>query len=120
MELKLKLTAKDILEKKFAPNFKGYDPREVDLFLDQVLEDYRLLEGLIAKDIKALELKVKELEKSLRQLEDVKAKNALIEEKLKVLNKSKHVALERVDFLVRIDKLERALYKEGVNPNKIV
>lgn len=34
------LTPKDIHEKDFSKSFKGYDMEEVDLFLDQIIEDY--------------------------------------------------------------------------------
>lgn len=37
---KVKLTAKDILEKDFKAGFRGYDQDEVDQFLDVVIKDY--------------------------------------------------------------------------------
>ncbi len=120
MEVKLKLNAKKILEKKFTPNVAGYDPKEVDKYLDQIIKDYKTLEEILPQLIKSYERAIKSLEDEIKRLGEVDAKNKLIEDKLKVLNKNKYIALERVDLLVRIDKLERALYKEVVNPNKIV
>ncbi|MEH7125247.1 MULTISPECIES: cell division regulator GpsB [unclassified Bacillus (in: firmicutes)] len=37
---KVKLTAKDILEKEFKTAMRGYKPEEVDKFLDWVIKDY--------------------------------------------------------------------------------
>ncbi|KAB7672973.1 cell division regulator GpsB [Bacillus sp. B1-b2] len=37
---KIKLTAKDILEKEFKTGVRGYKPEEVDKFLDLVIKDY--------------------------------------------------------------------------------
>jgi DivIVA domain-containing protein len=37
---KIKLTAKDILEKEFKTSFRGYSQEEVDKFLDYVIKDY--------------------------------------------------------------------------------
>ncbi len=40
---KIKLTAKDILEKEFKTAMRGYKPEEVDQFLDLVIKDYETL-----------------------------------------------------------------------------
>lgn len=37
---KIKLTAKDILEKEFKTSMRGYKPEDVDKFLDLVIKDY--------------------------------------------------------------------------------
>ncbi|MFS0781433.1 cell division regulator GpsB [Bacillus sp. 1P06AnD] len=37
---KIKLTAKDILEKEFKSGMRGYKPEDVDQFLDLVIRDY--------------------------------------------------------------------------------
>lgn len=37
---KLKLTAKDILEKEFKTGIRGYQQEEVDKFLDLIIKDY--------------------------------------------------------------------------------
>ncbi len=39
------LTVKDILEKTFKRSFKGYDEDEVDKFLDQVIDEFKLLQN---------------------------------------------------------------------------
>ena len=40
---KMKLTAKDILEKEFKTGVRGYKPEEVDKFLDLIIKDYETL-----------------------------------------------------------------------------
>jgi DivIVA domain-containing protein len=37
---KIKLTAKEILEKEFKQGMRGYKPEDVDKFLDLVIKDY--------------------------------------------------------------------------------
>ncbi len=37
---KVKLTAKDILEKEFKTAMRGYKPEDVDKFLDLIIKDY--------------------------------------------------------------------------------
>ena len=46
----MKLTAKQIEEVKFSVDVKGYSAREVDEFLDKVLEDYKEIENPIMLD----------------------------------------------------------------------
>ena len=42
------LTVKDILEKTFKRSFKGYDEDEVDKFLDQIIDEFKLLQNDVA------------------------------------------------------------------------
>jgi len=39
------LTVKDILEKTFKRSFKGYDEDEVDKFLDQIIDEFKLMQN---------------------------------------------------------------------------
>lgn len=40
----MKLTAKEIRKVKFSVDYKGYSAKEVDEFLDQVIDDYKEIE----------------------------------------------------------------------------
>ena len=44
---KLKLTAKEILEKEFQTGIRGYKPEEVDKFLDLIIKDYETMHQTI-------------------------------------------------------------------------
>ncbi|KUP06531.1 cell division protein DivIVA [Bacillus coahuilensis p1.1.43] len=44
---RIKLTAKDILEKEFHSGMRGYKPEEVDKFLDIVIKDYEAFHQII-------------------------------------------------------------------------
>ena len=68
------LTAKDILDKEFDKKFKGYDPQEVDVFLDEVIRDY----DAVIKERDAL---LAEKEELTAKYEEVKNK---AEKKLKI------------------------------------
>ncbi len=43
----VKLSAQDILKKQFRSKVKGYDPDEVDSYLDQVISDYETFQQII-------------------------------------------------------------------------
>ncbi len=47
--MKFKLSHYDILNKKFKSTANGYDPEEVDSFLDLALSDYKLMAADIQK-----------------------------------------------------------------------
>ena len=46
-ESELTLTSKDILEKEFSIDTRGYRPQEVDAFLDQVIRNYKIKDAII-------------------------------------------------------------------------
>lgn len=43
----IKLSSDDILKKQFRHKVKGYDPDEVDAYLDQVISDYEIFTSVI-------------------------------------------------------------------------
>ena len=70
------VSPKDILEKEFNTKFKGYDPQEVDLFLDEIMTEFASLiderDSLLAR-VSSLESQVseyKEKEDKLSEAED--------------------------------------------------
>ena len=62
------LTAKDILDKEFDKKFKGYDPQEVDVFLDEVIRDY----DSVIKERDALLAEKEELTAKYEEVKNVK------------------------------------------------
>lgn len=65
----MSLTTKDILEKTFTRSFKGYNEDEVDKFLDEIIDEFKLLQNeneALKKEIKS----VKELESNIKETEE--------------------------------------------------
>lgn len=65
----MSLTTKDILEKTFTRSFKGYNEDEVDKFLDEIIDELKLLQNeneALKKEIKS----VKELESNIKETEE--------------------------------------------------
>jgi len=118
--MKLKLNEDAILNKKFESSEKGYDPLDVDKFLDLVLDDYRILDSLIEeknKEIKDLEGKIEVLNKSLQDLKENQELVNLSFVKKDTLNDYR--LLDNLDLLKRCAKYEKKLYSLGVDPSKI-
>ena len=97
------LTAREILEKDFKIDARGYRPQEVDQFLDLVIKDYVDFEATtkrLVTEIKALESDNAKLKAEIRNLKA----------SLDIANSNKGVT--NVDLLKRISDLEKAVYGE--------
>ena len=97
------LTAREILEKDFKIDARGYRPQEVDQFLDMVIKDYVNFENVKKKflsEIKALEDDNSKLKAEIRNLRA----------SLEIANSNKSVT--NVDLLKRISDLEKVVYGE--------
>lgn len=97
------LSAKEILEKDFKIDTKGYRPQEVDQFLDLIIKDYVDFENTTKKlvaEVKSLEAENNKLKAEIRNLKA----------SLEIANSNKGVT--NVDLLKRISDLEKVVYGE--------
>ena len=97
------LTAKEILDKDFKIDARGYRPQEVDQFLDLIIKDYVDFETTtkrLVTEIKSLESDNAKLKAELRNLKSA----------LERANSNKGVT--NVDLLKRISDLEKVVYGE--------
>lgn len=98
------LTSRDILEKEFKIDTRGYRPQEVDRFLDMIIKDYEEMNSII-----------RELEREKKQLiEDnigLKQEIRNLKTKIDVLAESDSGGnTTNADMLRRISKLEKIIY----------
>ena len=119
MAIKLVLSSEQISEKVFKAVPRGYDPYEVNKFLDRIMRDYEKIEAnqlLTNEELDKLNSKIKSLEKEKADLElqlgRLKTKYAGVKEGDKVTD-------ENLDLIKRIRRLETFLWQNGFNPNNI-
>ena len=97
------LTSRDILEKDFKIDTRGYRPQEVDRFLDMIIKDYEEMNAII-----------RELEREKKQLvEDnigLKQEIRNLKTKIEVLAESEGSNTTNADMFRRISKLEKIIY----------
>ena len=119
MKVNTKLSPSKIVDKEFTPKKHGYDALEVDKFLDEIVDDYILLEQYVTRLEKEHEdlMKTAKLYKS--RLDQAEIQNEIMKEKLGDITHNKDVSLSNLDLLKRISALEQALYKLGVDPSTI-
>ncbi len=127
MEKRANYTKLDLLNKVFLPSYKGYDPEDVDTYLDKIIEDYeyfnskiKSLESLIG-NLKDENIKLKETIKTIKSRPDLnkKVKENDISLTSLDIDYSKNSTLDNLDLLRRIDVYEKVLYKHGIDPSKL-
>ena len=97
------LTAREILEKDFKVDARGYRPQEVDQFLDMIIKDYVTSENnekKLINEIRALENDNAKLQSEIRKLKA----------SLDIAGSNKGIT--NVDLLKRISDLEKVVYGE--------
>lgn len=97
------LTGKDILEKEFKIDTRGYRPQEVDKFLDVIIRDYEEFFAII-----------KEIENDKKDLieENIKLKQEIrnLRTKIEVLREDSGTDVNNADLLRRLSNLEKIIY----------
>jgi DivIVA domain-containing protein len=133
MDYKVELTAKTILDEKFTRDVKGYNPDEVDAFLDRVIQDYLVFaqydkesqtysEGLekqiqsLQSDKQSLVADKQTLYGQKRQLE---IDNASLHHKLDGIKPGDKPTAENVEYISRINQLEDFIWSIGYDPRTL-
>ena len=119
MAIKLVLSAEQISDKVFKGIPRGYDPYEVDKYLDQIILDYEKVEAnnLLSKaELETLKKKIATLEKEKKDLE---LELGRFKSKYSNIKPSDNVTDDNIDLIKRINTLERFLWQNGFNPSTI-
>ncbi|MBE9388046.1 cell division regulator GpsB [Vagococcus salmoninarum] len=98
---RLNYEAKEILQKEFKTKMRGYDPLEVDEFLDGVIKDYESF----GREILALKEENQRLIAKVDQLTKSQATLSRIKQET-----PKTTAVTNFDILKRISNLEKTVF----------
>ncbi|WP_075982085.1 cell division regulator GpsB [Bacillus massilinigeriensis] len=91
---KIKLTAKDILEKEFKTAVRGYKQEEVDKFLDLIIKDYETLHQEI----------------EMLQQENLRLKKQMEESSKRPTSQTAAAGTTNFDILMRLSNLEKHVF----------
>jgi DivIVA domain-containing protein len=107
MAAKLNLSPQAIVDKEFDIDFKGYNPDQVDMMLDQIIKDYQSYERYASE----LQSKIDELEKTNASL---RAKLIEVEGKVKAQEEVDPLSqgASNVDILKRLSRLEKQVFED--------
>lgn len=100
---RIMLTTKDLLEKEFKVDTRGYRPQEVDKFLDIVIKDYEEFLNII----KELENEKKELvDDNIKLRQDIR----MLKTKIDAIKDGSTSEISNADILRRLSSLEKLVY----------
>lgn len=102
------LSSKDILEKEFKIDTRGYRLKEVDQFLDLIISDYEQF-------FKILKDKDKEKEELLDEIMSLKQENRNLKTSLEIAKtgeeeENTNKGVSNVDIMKRLSQLEKIVY----------
>ena len=102
---KIKLTTQEILDKSFKIDTRGYRPKEVDQFLDEIIADYDQFYRIINSI---------EREKNELIAENMHLKQELRNAKMniEIVKRSDAPEVTNVDIMRRLARLEKLVYGE--------
>jgi DivIVA domain-containing protein len=133
MDYKVELTVKTILAEKFTKDVKGYNPEQVDAFLDRVIQDYvtfglykkesqTYMEGL-GKQIQTLQGEKVALQNEKQTLYSQKRQleidNASLHNRLDGIKPGDKPTAENVEYITRVNQLEDFLWSIGYDPRTL-
>lgn len=129
MEKNVELSIEAIYKEKFEKDVKGYNPEQVDSFLDRIIRDYDAFESIIDSknaQIAALKEEVRfEQERNANSKADyerlraLERDNSVMQKKLEAIKPGETPTAENLRFLQRIGELESFLYSEGYDPKTL-
>lgn len=103
LQERILLSSKDILEKEFKVDTRGYRPQEVDKFLDIVMRDYEEYN----KILKELLYEKKELvEDNTKLKQEIRRLNTQLE----AMKEAGGTDVSNADLLRRLSNLEKIIY----------
>ena len=118
MANKLNYDGKTILNIKFSPKEKGYNPDEVDRIFDNIIRDYETMAAqineLASKNAKQ-QIKLDELKKDL---EHTKFELASLTKQYDSLKKTSKVTDDNYQLVLKVAAYERVLHRKGINLKK--
>jgi len=101
---RIMLTVKDIFEKEFKIDTRGYRPQEVDKFLDLVMRDYEEFTAINKDLTQEIKLLTEDNLKLKQEIRNLKMKLDAIKED------SDSETSNSVDVLKRLSNLEKIIY----------
>ncbi|WP_338983009.1 DivIVA domain-containing protein [Spiroplasma endosymbiont of Othius punctulatus] len=102
--MNIKLSHKNIIDKEFEIEYKGYKVEEVDGFLDSIAEDYQTIEIINKENLKTISTLEEELERVKEELTLSRSKNTELENTISEQIKDKQV---NSDIFRRVSLLEK-------------
>jgi len=133
MEKNVKLTIDEIYNRQFEKDVKGYNPDEVDAFLDMIIQDYGAYEKLLAekeKIIHDLDQRVnsntgnstallRRLAEQDQKIKELEVENGSFKNRFGNIKPGEEVNSENLELIQKIHKYEDFIHQMGYNPETL-
>ena len=118
MAAKLNYDAKQILNIKFSPKEKGYDPLEVDQIFDNIIKDYESFTSQL-KEVVIQNEKQKETIKELKEdLDSATFELASLKKQFASLKKKSSINDDNYKLITKVAAYEKVLHRKGIDLKK--
>ena len=118
MANKLNYDGKSLLNIKFSPDQKGYDPLEVDQVLDKIIKDYETLNSTINELVDKLQQQKGQYDKLKEEFDRVTVQLATVQKKYESLKRVSNVTDDNYTLITKVAAYEKVLHRKGVNLKK--
>ena len=118
MANKLNYDSKSLLNIKFSPNQKGYNPLEVDQVLDKIIKDYETLNNAIIEIASKVEQQKGQYDKLKEDFDRVTVQMATLQKKYDALKRVSNVTDDNYTLVNKVAAYERVLHRKGINLKK--
>ena len=118
MASKLNYDGKTILNIKFSPKEKGYDPDEVDRIFDNIIRDYDTMAAQINElNTKNAKQESKHNEQKA-EIERLTFELASLKKQFDALKKTSKINDDNYQLVQKVAAYERVLHRKGINLKK--
>ena len=118
MANKLNYDSKSLLNIKFSPKQKGYDPLEVDQIFDNIIKDYETLNAQINELTIQNDKQQEKYDELKQELQRAQFELASLKEKYNKLKKTSSVTGDNYELVNKVAAYERVLHRKGINLKK--
>ena len=118
MANKLNFDEKSLLNIKFSPDQKGYNPLEVDQVLDRIISDYQAMSNQINELTNLNAKQQSKLAEIKGQLDRANFELASLKKKYNDLKKTSSVTGDNYELVNKVAAYERVLHRKGINLKK--
>ena len=118
MASKINYDGKSILNIKFSPKEKGYDPDEVDAIFDNIIKDYDTMASQLNELANKNAKQQSKNDEMKKEIERLTFELASLKKQYDMLKKTSKITDDNYDLVVKVAAYERALHRKGVNLKK--
>ena len=118
MANKLNYDGKSLLNIKFSPKQKGYDPLEVDQIFDKIIEDYETLSTSLNEFASKMEQEQSKYQNLKKEFDRVTFQLAALQKKFDALKRVSNINDDNYTLVNKVAAYERVLHRKGINLKK--